>query len=80
MRRCTNGARGRDKRKREDVLAHGAIGGFLTLSGWNSTLENVTAGVPCFADQQLNSRFVEEVWKLGLDMKDVCDRSGANGE
>ncbi|KAL1150558.1 hypothetical protein V6Z11_A10G269600 [Gossypium hirsutum] len=63
----------------EDVLAHGAIGGFLTHSGWNSTLESVTAGVPmicwpCFADQQLNSRFVEEVWKLGLDMKDVCDR------
>ncbi|MFQ6647107.1 hypothetical protein Gotur_020416 [Gossypium turneri] len=25
-------------------------------------------------DQQLNSRFVEEVWKLGLDMKDVSDR------
>ncbi|KAK8277575.1 hypothetical protein V6Z11_D10G281000 [Gossypium hirsutum] len=63
----------------EDVLSHGAIGGFLTHSGWNSTLESVTAGVPmicwpCFGDQQLNSRFVEEVWKLGLDMKDVCDR------
>ncbi|KAF2294877.1 hypothetical protein GH714_025833 [Hevea brasiliensis] len=23
---------------------------------------------------QVNSRFVSEVWKLGLDMKDVCDR------
>ncbi|XWS74873.1 hypothetical protein CRYUN_Cryun01aG0035600 [Craigia yunnanensis] len=23
---------------------------------------------------QLNSRFVGEVWKLGIDMKDVCDR------
>ncbi|XVF83820.1 hypothetical protein PTKIN_Ptkin16aG0523900 [Pterospermum kingtungense] len=29
---------------------------------------------PYFADQQLNSRFVGEVWKLGLDMKYVCDR------
>ncbi|PNY14763.1 UDP-glycosyltransferase 85A3-like protein [Trifolium pratense] len=25
-------------------------------------------------DQQINSRFVSEVWKIGLDMKDVCDR------
>lgn len=63
----------------EEVLAHWAIGGFLTHSGWNSTLESVTAGVPmicwpCFGDRQLNSRFVEDVWKLGLDMKDVCDR------
>ncbi|KAM7494838.1 hypothetical protein LguiB_029447 [Lonicera macranthoides] len=24
--------------------------------------------------QQLNSRFVNEVWKLGMDMKDTCDR------
>ncbi|TKY69970.1 7-deoxyloganetic acid glucosyltransferase [Spatholobus suberectus] len=63
----------------EEVLAHKAIGGFLTHSGWNSTLESLVAGVPMicwpyFADQQINSRFVSEVWKLGLDMKDVCDR------
>ncbi|KAL3036655.1 hypothetical protein AAZX31_01G021600 [Glycine max] len=24
--------------------------------------------------EEVNSRFVSEVWKLGLDMKDVCDR------
>ena len=63
----------------EEVLAHQAIGGFLTHSGWNSTLESIVAGVPMicwpyFADQQTNSRFVSEVWKLGMDMKDVCDR------
>ena len=63
----------------EEVLAHQAIGGFLTHSGWNSTLESIVAGVPMicwpyFADQQVNSRFVSEVWKVGLDMKDVCDR------
>lgn len=22
----------------------------------------------------MNSRFVSEVWKLGMDMKDICDR------
>ncbi|BAT99441.1 hypothetical protein LR48_Vigan284s000400 [Vigna angularis] len=63
----------------EEVLTHKAIGGFLTHSGWNSTLESLVAGVPMicwpyFADQQINSRFVSEVWKVGLDMKDVCDR------
>uniref|UniRef100_A0A5B7A1W1 Glycosyltransferase n=1 Tax=Davidia involucrata TaxID=16924 RepID=A0A5B7A1W1_DAVIN len=63
----------------EEVLAHPAIGGFLTHSGWNSTLESIVAGVPMicwpyFADQTINSRFVSEVWKLGLDMKDTCDR------
>ncbi|XVF83824.1 hypothetical protein PTKIN_Ptkin16aG0524200 [Pterospermum kingtungense] len=63
----------------EEVLNHPAVGGFLTHSGWNSTFESVVAGVPMicwpyFADQQINSRFVSEVWKIGLDMKDVCDR------
>ncbi|KAL9248167.1 hypothetical protein vseg_021521 [Gypsophila vaccaria] len=64
----------------EAVLAHRAVGGFLTHSGWNSTIESITAGVPMicwpyFADQQINSRFVGEVWKIGLDMKDICDRN-----
>ncbi|XP_065869850.1 7-deoxyloganetic acid glucosyltransferase-like [Euphorbia lathyris] len=64
----------------EEVLAHKAIGGFWTHSGWNSTLESIVAGVPMicwpyYGDQQVNSRFVGEVWKLGLDMKDTCDRN-----
>ncbi|KAK1296671.1 UDP-glycosyltransferase 85A5 [Acorus calamus] len=62
-----------------EVLGHPAIGGFLTHSGWNSTLESITVGVPMvcwpyFADQQINSRFVSDVWRVGLDMKDTCDR------
>lgn len=64
----------------EEVLAHPAVGCFLTHCGWNSTLESMVVGVPMlcwpfFADQQINSRFVSEVWKLGLDMKDLCGRS-----
>ncbi|KAA8518969.1 hypothetical protein F0562_016257 [Nyssa sinensis] len=64
----------------EEVLAHRAVGGFLTHGGWNSTLESILAGVPmvCWpqvADQQPNSRFVSDLWGIGLDMKDTCDRS-----
>ncbi|CAK9135699.1 unnamed protein product [Ilex paraguariensis] len=63
----------------EEVLSHPAIGGFLTHSGWNSTLESIVSGVPMicwpyYADQQVNSRLVGEVWKIGMDMKDTCDR------
>ncbi|XP_071734486.1 7-deoxyloganetic acid glucosyltransferase-like [Rutidosis leptorrhynchoides] len=63
----------------EEVLAHSAIGGFLTHSGWNSTMESIVEGVPMICwplnvDQQVNSRFVSEVWKIGIDIKDTCDR------
>ena len=62
-----------------EILAHEAVGAFLTHSGWNSTLEGICAGVPMicwpfFFDQTVNSRFVSHVWKIGLDMKDTCDR------
>ncbi|KAJ4812611.1 Glycosyltransferase [Rhynchospora pubera] len=61
------------------VLAHRAVGCFVTHSGWNSTLESIVEGVPMlcwpfFLDQQINSRFVSEIWQVGLDMKDIRNR------
>lgn len=63
----------------KEVLGHESVGCFLTHSGWNSTLESIVAGVPmvCWpylGDQMINSRFVEEVWKIGVDMKDLGGR------
>jgi len=61
------------------VLSHPSVGGFLTHSGWNSTLESICAGVPMiswpfFAEQQTNRRFVSEVWKIGMEMNEVVRR------
>ncbi|XP_059298435.1 7-deoxyloganetic acid glucosyltransferase-like [Lycium ferocissimum] len=61
------------------ILAHPAIGGFLTHSGWNSTLESIVEGKPMICwphnvDQRVNSRLVNKLWQIGLDMKDCCDR------
>ncbi|GLJ28287.1 hypothetical protein SUGI_0556010 [Cryptomeria japonica] len=62
-----------------EVLSHPSVGGFLTHSGWNSTIEAICAGVPMicwpfFAEQQLNRTYVSQVWKIGMAMKDVVER------
>jgi UDP:flavonoid glycosyltransferase YjiC (YdhE family) len=62
----------------KEVLAHGAVGGFWSHCGWNSTLESVCEGVPMlcqpiFGDQLLNVRYVCDVWKIGLEMEGVLE-------
>lgn len=54
-----------------EVLAHQAVGCFVTHCGWNSTLEGLSLGVPMvcvtqWSDQPTNAKFVEEVWKVGV--------------
>ncbi|VAH51951.1 unnamed protein product [Triticum turgidum subsp. durum] len=51
------------------VLAHGAVGGFVTHCGWNSVLEAVMAGVPMLAwplytEQHTNKVFLVEEMRL----------------
>ncbi|ESQ40503.1 hypothetical protein EUTSA_v10015913mg [Eutrema salsugineum] len=64
----------------QEVLKHRAIGGFLTHSGWNSTVESVCEGVPMiclpyFWDQMLNARFVCEIWMVGLHLEGRVERN-----
>uniref|UniRef100_A0A0A9D9A8 Glycosyltransferase n=2 Tax=Arundo donax TaxID=35708 RepID=A0A0A9D9A8_ARUDO len=61
------------------VLAHEAVGVFLTHSGWNSTLESICGGVPMvcwpfFAEQQTNCRYKCTEWGIGMEIGDEVRR------
>ncbi|KAF7850390.1 hypothetical protein BT93_L5566 [Corymbia citriodora subsp. variegata] len=57
----------------EQVLSHQAIGGFLTQSGWNSTIESIAAGVPMvcwpfFGEHYTQCRYSCEEWGIGMEI------------
>ena len=60
-----------------DVLAHNAVGSFMTHCGWNSTLEALSLGVPMVAvpvwfDQPTNGKYIVDVWRVGVRVP-VCE-------
>ncbi|KAL5578598.1 hypothetical protein UlMin_011040 [Ulmus minor] len=66
-----------------EVLAHKAVGCFVTHCGWNSTLEALSLGVPMVAipqwtDQTTNAKFVMDAWQVGVrvmvDEKGIATR------
>lgn len=63
----------------EKVLTHPSVGGFLTHSGWNSTIESISYGVPMicwpfFADQQTNCWLCCTKWGIGMEMDNNVKR------
>ncbi|KAA8538104.1 hypothetical protein F0562_027712 [Nyssa sinensis] len=63
----------------QEVLSHPSIGGFLTHSGWNSTLESICGGVPMicwpfFAEQQTNCWYSCSQWGIGMEINSDVKR------
>ncbi|KAL2525398.1 UDP-glycosyltransferase 74E2 [Abeliophyllum distichum] len=66
-----------------EILAHEAVGCFISHCGWNSTLEALCLGVPMVAmphwtDQTTNAKFIADVWQMGIkarpDVKGIVSR------
>ncbi|KAF5764288.1 putative N-hydroxythioamide S-beta-glucosyltransferase [Helianthus annuus] len=57
-----------------EMLDRDSVGCFLTHCGWNSTLEGLSLGVPMvgvpkWADQLTDAKFIMDVWRVGVRVK-----------
>lgn len=57
------------------ILAHRAVGLFVSHCGWNSVLEAISTctpilGSPCFSDQWMNATTLEKVFQIGTVLRD----------
>jgi len=69
------------KAPQKEILAHAAVGGFVTHGGWNSTLESLWFGVPMvpwplYAEQHLNA--FTQVAYMGTAVAMEVDRKRNN--
>uniref|UniRef100_A0ACD5X6E2 Uncharacterized protein n=1 Tax=Avena sativa TaxID=4498 RepID=A0ACD5X6E2_AVESA len=63
-----------------EILAHRAVGGFVSHCGWNSVLDAVCAGVPVAtwplrAEQFLNEAFLVDVLRVGVRVREVASKA-----
>lgn len=58
---------------RELILAHPAIGGFMSHCGWNSCVESIAAW-PTHSDQPTNAALVADILKTGIAVMEWKDR------
>ncbi|KAF8687643.1 hypothetical protein HU200_042560 [Digitaria exilis] len=79
----TNGLIVRGWVPQRSVLAHEAVGGFVSHCGWNSVMESLAAGKPVLAwpmiaEQHLNARHVANILGAGVRI-DVKAGVGSDG-
>ncbi|MCO5582722.1 hypothetical protein L7F22_036621 [Adiantum nelumboides] len=64
------------------VLSHRSVATFLTHCGWNSILEGISGGIPMlawlgrFSEQQLNAKYLVDVWQAALDFERELTEEG----
>ncbi|KAL0403678.1 UNVERIFIED_CONTAM: UDP-glycosyltransferase 75C1 [Sesamum radiatum] len=68
-----------------EVLTHPSLGCFVTHCGWNSTIESISCGVPMVAfphwtDQCTNAKLIEDVWRIGVRVREDEEGLVESGE